>query len=107
SARPWVVLKYGGTSVASAEAWSSIVQRTKQLLPDHRVWLVVSAVSQVSNRLDLALQRAPARQDDDTPAWLASRHHSLMDELQLGPEARAETDALLAQVGDILQGVRL
>ena len=32
--RPWVVLKYGGTSVASARAWASITDRVRALLPD-------------------------------------------------------------------------
>lgn len=46
--RPWVVLKYGGTSVASVNTWGEIVKRVKVLTPTNRVWLVVSALSKVS-----------------------------------------------------------
>jgi aspartokinase len=46
--RPWVVLKYGGTSVANVKNWGAIVKRVKELLPTNRVWLVVSALSGVS-----------------------------------------------------------
>lgn len=45
--RPWVVLKYGGTSVASARNWGHILTRVKALLPTNRVWLTVSALSGV------------------------------------------------------------
>jgi aspartokinase len=47
---PWVVLKYGGTSVATAVNWGTIVARVKALLPTNRVWVVVSALSQVGQR---------------------------------------------------------
>jgi hypothetical protein len=46
-AKPWVVLKYGGTSVANVANWGAIVRRVRVLLPTNRVWLVVSALSQV------------------------------------------------------------
>jgi len=49
--RPWVVLKYGGTSVASPKTWEVILERVRELLPRNRVWIVVSALSQVTNRL--------------------------------------------------------
>jgi diaminopimelate decarboxylase/aspartate kinase len=49
--RPWAVCKYGGTSVATSATWAQIVARVRVLLPTHRVWLVVSAVSKVTNLL--------------------------------------------------------
>lgn len=45
--KPWVVLKYGGTSVATANNWGIISNRVSALLPTNRVWVVVSAVSKV------------------------------------------------------------
>lgn len=43
----WVVLKFGGTSVAAEGGWEVIAKRVRSLLPRHRVWIVVSALSQV------------------------------------------------------------
>ena len=47
AAKPWVVVKYGGTSVATVETWGQILARVKLLLPTNRVWIVVSALSKV------------------------------------------------------------
>lgn len=59
SGQPWVVLKFGGTSVSSAERWSTIADRVAQCQEaGERPLLVCSAVSQVSNMLELAIQRA-------------------------------------------------
>jgi aspartokinase len=46
--KPWVVLKFGGTSVATVKTWESIINRTRELLPTNRVWIVVSALSKAS-----------------------------------------------------------
>jgi aspartokinase len=43
----FVVLKFGGTSVASSYGWATIQERVESLLSRHRVWIVVSALSQV------------------------------------------------------------
>jgi aspartokinase len=50
-AHPWVVLKFGGTSVATVKTWGQILGRVKELLPTNRVWVVVSALSKVRPRL--------------------------------------------------------
>ena len=44
--RPWIVLKFGGTSVATPEKWALIARRTRELRPAHRIWIVASAVSE-------------------------------------------------------------
>ena len=56
--KPWVVVKYGGTSVSSVKTWETILARVEALLPTNRVWIVVSAVSKV--RPARPAQRAPA-----------------------------------------------
>ena len=53
SSRPWVTLKYGGTSVSFEKTWKSIACRIKELLPKYRVVLVLSALSQVSLSRDI------------------------------------------------------
>jgi aspartokinase len=62
-ANPWVCLKYGGTSVATQRSWTAILRRVREVLPTNRVWLVVSALSQVRRRTQqgASAQRARAR----------------------------------------------
>ncbi len=45
--KPWVVCKFGGTSVSYNKSWRQIFVRVKELLPEHRVLLVLSALTQV------------------------------------------------------------
>jgi aspartokinase len=49
ASRPWVTLKYGGTSVSFERTWKQIAARVEELLPNHRVVLVLSALSQVQH----------------------------------------------------------
>jgi len=52
----WVVLKYGGTSVSTAETWRAIAERARQVLEQGcQVWICVSAITQVTNKLVAAL----------------------------------------------------
>lgn len=57
--RRWVVLKYGGTSVSTAKRWSIICDRVKELKAGGlKVWIVISALSQVTNLLQSAIREA-------------------------------------------------
>jgi aspartokinase len=48
----WVVLKYGGTSVSTAETWRAIAERARQVLKEGcNVWITVSAITQVTNKV--------------------------------------------------------
>ncbi len=53
--RSFVVLKYGGTSVADASCWAAVAARVRALLPEHRVLVVASAASGVTNLLERAI----------------------------------------------------
>jgi bifunctional diaminopimelate decarboxylase / aspartate kinase len=56
SSLPWVVLKFGGTSVATAAKWNEIVRQLKRVRASGRkCWLVVSAVTKVTNLLNEAV----------------------------------------------------
>jgi len=57
-ALPWIVLKYGGTSVASAARWERIADRVRELAADRRVLVVVSAQAGVTNLLERAVDAA-------------------------------------------------
>ncbi|MFK7825095.1 MAG: bifunctional aspartate kinase/diaminopimelate decarboxylase [Oligoflexales bacterium] len=51
--RPWLVLKFGGTSVANSSRWETIARILKQRLQEgYRPILVCSAISGVSNQLE-------------------------------------------------------
>ena len=56
---PWVVLKFGGTSVSTAPRWDVITNRAKELVQEgKRVLVVVSAVSGVTNLLLNSVEEA-------------------------------------------------
>jgi len=105
--RPWVVLKFGGTSVASASNWTRIANRIAQLLPDRRVWLVASALSQVSNQLEAAIAQALLDQPKDAFSWIRTRHEELAAEIGLNEEAVAPVQDLLEELDRLLEGIRM
>ncbi len=110
TARPFVVLKFGGTSVASAERWHRVAARVRELLPGHRVWIVVSALSQVSNHLEQAVHEALAAGDDGPIRafdWITDQHEELGAMIGLGDAAMAPVRALLGELERLLAGIRL
>ena len=108
---PFIVLKFGGTSVASASKWAEIALQAKRVLASkRRCWLAVSAVSGTTNLLEKSLKEAVVDTGKDFPAdsvpnedvsfdsfkQLASYneivriHKELWDELNLGDEYNGE-----------------
>ncbi len=104
---PWVVLKFGGTSVASPERWRVIETRVGELRSTRRVWLVLSALSQVSNRLESAIAEALRDQRQDSFHWIRETHHALAERLEVSREAYAPVRELLDELSRLLEGVRL
>ena len=77
---PRVVLKFGGTSVSTAEAWKVIAQVTRaRVSAGERPMIVHSALSGVTDRLELLPAEALAGRHEPLLAELASRHHALAD----------------------------
>jgi diaminopimelate decarboxylase/aspartate kinase len=75
----WVVLKFGGTSVAGRPQWEAIAaQAQRRLSQGHRVLLVCSAVSGVTNALT---ELAASPESEKTLAWILERHCQLGREL--------------------------
>ena len=103
----WVVLKFGGTSVARPERWDLIVRRARELAADHRVWLVVSALSQVSNRLEGAIEEALRDTDSESLEWIRDVHERLAKEVDLDASAFAPVRELLEDLDRLLAGIRL
>lgn len=103
----WVVLKFGGTSVSSLERWRTIENTVRdRLASGHRVLLVCSALSQVSNRLERLL--AGAGEGEDPAAGLGElrRVHAALAE-DMGLDVEREIGDLLADLASLLQGVKL
>ena len=75
---PWVVLKFGGTSVSSRARWDTISQLVmKRKSEGFRVLVVVSAVSGITNQL-VALTR--------TGENLVARREQAMVRANLSPQ---------------------
>ncbi|MBU1188621.1 MAG: bifunctional aspartate kinase/diaminopimelate decarboxylase [Gammaproteobacteria bacterium] len=80
SNRSWVVLKFGGSSVAGAAGWQCIATRIRQLQTQHRVLVVCSALAGVTNSLQSI---ADGRCDDLDAALddIIARHRQLLQDL--------------------------
>ncbi|MCB9692745.1 MAG: bifunctional aspartate kinase/diaminopimelate decarboxylase [Alphaproteobacteria bacterium] len=100
----WVVVKYGGTSVATAASWASIAARVREL-EGHRVWITASALSGVSNQLEAALDAAVAGAPSTAVQDLTARHHALAAEV--GIPVPHDLQALLDDLQRLLEGIRL
>ncbi|WP_298579140.1 bifunctional aspartate kinase/diaminopimelate decarboxylase [uncultured Luteimonas sp.] len=84
---PWVVLKFGGTSVSQRHRWDTIGQLARKRAEQcgGRVLVVVSALSGVTNELT-----AIAGGADDAATRveaLVERHRAFVQELELDPDA--------------------
>ncbi|MBN8280155.1 MAG: bifunctional aspartate kinase/diaminopimelate decarboxylase [Gammaproteobacteria bacterium] len=102
----WVVLKFGGTSVSTAERWRTILAlvRARQAAGLRPV-VVHSALATVSNRLDELLRLA--RDRDERPAIddLMERHFALARDL--GVDGEAVLGDHFTELGQLLAGVHL
>ncbi|CAI5739535.1 unnamed protein product [Hyaloperonospora brassicae] len=93
SSSSWVVLKFGGTSVSTAARWRSIcgqIRAHSSSPSSPRVWVTISALSQVTNQLTRALALASARGGEShcsVAAAIALQHFSLAFDVGLLPPA--------------------
>lgn len=102
----WVVLKFGGTSVATAVSWIVIRDLVRaKLAQGLRPVVVHSALSGVSNQLEQIMHAATAGPYDDLLAEIVVRHHELAAELGLDGEALL--GAYLGELEQLLAGVKL
>lgn len=82
--KKWIVLKFGGTSVSSEENWENIVSIVRDRLNDgYRVFLVHSALSGISNRLQQLIDTASSDNSDEVVDEIVRRHRALADEIGL------------------------
>ena len=65
---PWIVLKFGGTSVTGLEQWHNIKRiLTRHIETKQPLLIVCSAISQVSNHLERLARAAQAGEDFESP----------------------------------------
>jgi diaminopimelate decarboxylase/aspartate kinase len=92
----WAVLKFGGTSVATADGWRTIAAAARATAADgRRPLLVCSALAGVSDTLDRLLNEAARGAFTDDPEAVAhavddlrERHHALARDLGMTAESR-------------------
>jgi bifunctional diaminopimelate decarboxylase / aspartate kinase len=103
---PWVVMKFGGRSVSTAENWVIIARLVRERLAEGvRPVIVHSALVGISNALIALLDAAMAGGDtDERLAKIRSQHDALAKALALDPSILDERFRKLEQV---IAGVKL
>lgn len=85
----WVVMKFGGSSVSSAECWPTICKQARQnLAGGNRVMIVVSALSGTTDLLTRLSEGSGRQERDGILAKLKEKHLQLHDALALTPSGR-------------------
>jgi diaminopimelate decarboxylase/aspartate kinase len=103
---PWVVMKFGGTSVSSADNWQIIAGLIRNRLAEGLQPVVVhSALKGVSNALEKVLVAAAAGTSTDELAAIRQQHYDLAE--ALGIDGPALLDATLHELEQLVAGVRL
>ncbi|MEL6869471.1 MAG: bifunctional aspartate kinase/diaminopimelate decarboxylase [Pseudomonadota bacterium] len=102
----WIVLKFGGSSVASADNWQRIAACMRQRQADgHQVLVVHSALKGVSNALQSALQHAVDGESDQAVSAIERQHVQLAEALGIDGAGLIASD--LDEVRQLLAGIRL
>ena len=106
AASRWVVLKFGGTSVSSADNWLTIAGLVRNRLAEGlRPVVVHSALAGISNRLEEALATASAGEQSDALALIRQQHYDLAE--ALGVDGAQLVDEALYELEQLVAGVRL
>ncbi|VAV93608.1 Aspartokinase / Diaminopimelate decarboxylase, partial [hydrothermal vent metagenome] len=104
--QPWVVLKFGGTSVASLDRWQSIARIVQACADDNaRVLVVHSAIRPVSDLLEQAIEAALRGEHLSVFEQIKRIHTELGTAMQLDPASQLEAD--FAQLARLLSGVEM
>jgi diaminopimelate decarboxylase/aspartate kinase len=104
---PWVVLKFGGTSVSTLANWRNIaIVVQERLAAGKRVLVVHSAVSGITDRLEKLLAAATAGAHEPVLAAIEERHRSLAAELGL-EVADAGLERYFTELRQVASGLAL
>jgi diaminopimelate decarboxylase/aspartate kinase len=100
SARPWLVLKFGGTSVSSVANWHNIAQVLRARIAEHfRPVVVHSALTGITDRLESLLSAAMIAAHTPVLDHIEAAHRGLAVQLGIVPTARFE--AFIVELRDM------
>ena len=103
---PWVVMKFGGTSVSSADNWQVIASLVQHRLDAGLKPVIVhSALTGVSSALDMLLSAAVNGQAAEGLESIREKHCALAKEL--GVDGPALLDDAFQELEQLIAGVRL
>ena len=103
---PWVVMKFGGSSVSTAENWETIAQLLQARLDAGlRPVVVHSALGGISNSLEETLASAVAGNPNGLLASIRDQHYALAT--ALGLDGESILDERLHELEQLVAGVRL
>ena len=103
---PWVVMKFGGTSVSSAESWRVIAALVQARLESGLQPVVVhSALQGVSNALEEVLASAVSGNPSGQLEGIRKQHYDLAEALELDGTALLEDR--MHELEQLIAGVRL
>ncbi len=103
---PWVVMKFGGTSVSTAQNWATIANLVRSRVRQNLKPVIVhSALRGVSNRLVTLLDEAIAGDPAAGIAAIREQHFDLARDLKLDGEALLGEP--LHELEQLVAGVRL
>lgn len=102
----WVVLKFGGSSVATVENWNKITQIINNARSDrHRVLIVCSAPANVSNLLETLLQEARQGDHASTLQTIEAIYIDLARDMKV--DVTPEMQHSLTTLKELAQGISL
>lgn len=100
-----IVTKFGGTSVSSRNTWDNIVSITKKHMKSGiQPVIVCSALTQISNKLEKAIEAALINEHQGIFTDLRNEHLNLAEQLEVNPDIIAQD---LLQLEQWLTGISL
>ncbi len=99
---PWIVMKFGGTSVATLPRWQNIRELVASRRAEGaRVLVVVSALSGITDALRQLGRQADRAERIEAARAIVQRHHDLLGQMQLAlPDTLNEHLRGLARVAE-------
>ena len=103
---PWIVLKFGGTSVSTLSNWTNIARIVRERrATGARVLIVHSAISGITDRLERLLDAAIGQAQEEELRAIEERHRALAHDLSV--PLGEEVERHFAELGEIAAGVAL
>ncbi|MEO8999627.1 MAG: bifunctional aspartate kinase/diaminopimelate decarboxylase, partial [Rhodanobacter sp.] len=99
---PWIVMKFGGTSVATLPRWQNILELVASRRAEGaRVLVVVSALSGITDALKKMCKEGDRGKRSEAAKTIVQRHYELLEHMQLAlPETLGDRLTDLAKLAD-------